>query len=93
MMDKNEILKKLSEHKASIQEKYGVEKIGLFGSYAKGKQTPQSDINIYIESKHKTFRNLLDYGSNLKDFITKKLIWFISIKEAKERFLSLFKRN
>ena len=57
-MKKEEILKTLKEHKSYIQENYEVEKIGLFGSYAKDTQTDQSDIDIYVEFKHKTFRNL-----------------------------------
>lgn len=72
-MDKNEILQKLSEHKAYIQSNYEVEKIGLFGSYAKDKQTPQSDIDIYVEFRHKTFRNLAGLWVYLEEFYNKKI--------------------
>ena len=38
-MTKNDILEKLSEKKDYIQNTFEVEKIGLFGSYAKDMQT------------------------------------------------------
>lgn len=72
-MDKSEILQKLSEHKAYIQSNYEVEKIGLFGSYAKDKQTPQSDIDIYVEFRHKTFRNLAGLWVYLEELYHKKI--------------------
>lgn len=67
-MTKNDVLQKLSEEKEYIQKTYGVDKIGLFGSYAKDMQTPNSDIDIYVEFRHKTFDNLTglwDYLENI----------------------------
>ena len=49
MMTLNSIKKIIKEHKAEIQEKYFVEKIGVFGSYVKGEQKPESDIDILVE--------------------------------------------
>jgi len=72
-MDKKEILKKLSEHKVYIQNSYEVEKIGLFGSYAKDMQTDKSDIDIYVEFKHKTFRNLAGLWVYLEELYHKKI--------------------
>ena len=39
----------LSEKSEYLAEAYGVKKIGLFGSYAKGTQTEVSDIDIIVE--------------------------------------------
>lgn len=52
-MTKNEILNTLAENKSYIEKEFEVEKIGLFGSYAKEQQTQGSDIDIYVEFKHK----------------------------------------
>ncbi|MEA2099062.1 MAG: nucleotidyltransferase family protein [Campylobacterota bacterium] len=43
------ILEFLSQHKEEFLKKYGVTKIGLFGSYARGDFTKDSDIDIAIE--------------------------------------------
>jgi len=39
----------LRECLPEIREKYGVTSIGVFGSYARGDATPESDIDIIIE--------------------------------------------
>lgn len=66
-MTKDEILQKLTQEKEYIQTHFEVEKIGLFGSYAKDQQTPQSDIDIYVEFKNKTFDNLTGLWNYLED--------------------------
>ena len=48
-MTKQDILDFLSQHKESFAEKYGVTKIGLFGSYARDEAQEKSDIDIFAE--------------------------------------------
>ena len=57
-MNKEEVLSILVDNKNYIEKKFDVDKIGLFGSYAKNKQTGESDIDFYVEFKRKTFDNL-----------------------------------
>ena len=58
-MNKHEIINFLVEHKQELREKYGVTKIGLFGSYAKGEGKSGSDIDIAVEinsqNKYRSF--------------------------------------
>jgi len=48
-MTKTEILEFLSAHKEAYARKYGVTKIGLFGSVARGEASRESDIDIFAE--------------------------------------------
>lgn len=50
-MTKEEVLDFLKTKKDYIQSHFGVLSIGLFGSYARGDNTPQSDLDIAIELK------------------------------------------
>jgi predicted nucleotidyltransferase len=43
---KNAILKFLKEKKEEFKKTFSIEKIGLYGSYSRGDQTPDSDIDI-----------------------------------------------
>jgi predicted nucleotidyltransferase len=43
------ILEKLRQHKPELQRKYPVTRIGVFGSYARGEATKDSDIDIAVE--------------------------------------------
>ena len=66
-MTKNEILNTLIKAKPYLEEKYGVEKIGLFGSYSRDEATSKSDIDIYVELKENTFRKLAGLWNYLDD--------------------------
>lgn len=49
MLNKEKIISLLSEHKPFLEKEMGVRKIGLFGSYAKDRQTAESDVDIYLD--------------------------------------------
>ncbi len=66
-MTKEEILQKLKEHKPYIEERYGVEKIGLFGSYARGEATKESDIDIFVRFDEPKFRKIAGLWNFLED--------------------------
>lgn len=64
------ILTKIAENKSTIT-KYGVSKIGLFGSYLRNEQKPNSDIDILVDfEKGKiTFDNYMDLKFFLEDLL------------------------
>ena len=49
----------LNEYKTEIFKNFGVLKIGIFGSFAKREEKPDSDIDIFVEFSpgKKTFDN------------------------------------
>jgi predicted nucleotidyltransferase len=65
-MNAIEILKK---HEDVIKQKYGVKKIGVFGSFARGEEKEGSDIDFLVEFKEgsKTFDNYIDLKYFLQD--------------------------
>ncbi len=48
-MTKAYIIDFLSNNKQELQKKYGITKIGLFGSYARDEANDESDIDIAVE--------------------------------------------
>ena len=60
MINKNYILNKIKTNKATIIA-YGVQNVGLFGSYIRGEQTEHSDIDILIvfEPEKESFDNYM----------------------------------
>ena len=49
MKDLEEIKRKLAELKPVLREKFKVESIGLFGSYVRGEQKGESDLDVLVE--------------------------------------------
>ena len=55
-MTKQTILDYLNTHKKEFQEEYEIEKIGLFGSYARDEAGIDSDIDIFVKMKPDFFK-------------------------------------
>ena len=82
-MTKSEILLFLQTHKEELYEKYGLTKIGLFGSYAQGGYTDESDIDLYAEFKEKKFRHIAGAWNYLEDNLGRKVDLFYPHKNMR----------
>ncbi len=49
MRTKDEILSLLSDNKAALKAKYPLRKMAIFGSFSRGDQTRQSDVDILVD--------------------------------------------
>ena len=47
-MGKQEIIKIIRNKKPEMESRYGVQRLGLFGSYVRGRQRKKSDIDILV---------------------------------------------
>jgi len=72
-MTKKEILDFLQNHRRELKERYGILRIGLFGSYAKERATPQSDIDLYAEFQERKFRKIAGAWNYLEKNLGKKV--------------------
>ena len=61
----------LSEKSEYLAETYGVKKIGLFGSYAKGTQTETSDIDIIVEFETPLGFKFMEFADYLEELLGK----------------------
>ncbi len=80
MLTKNEILDYLREVKPKLQAD-GIEKLGLFGSYAKDRADVASDVDIVIKTTDDFVRKFRGFKG------------FIYLDELRDDFISKFKRQ
>jgi len=52
MRTKEQVVKLLREKYPYLAAEYGVKKVGIFGSYAKGVPDETSDVDIIVEFEH-----------------------------------------
>jgi len=71
-LNSKEIIKKIESNKKEMRKK-GVKKIGLFGSFAKGKQRRRSDVDIFIEFSKPTFDNYAEVLEFLEKMFKRKI--------------------
>ena len=84
MKTRDQILKFLAQNKNLFRDKYHIIRIGLFGSYARGEQTPKSDIDLLVEFEENT-QDLYEIKLQLKDFFKKNLE--IEIDICREKYI------
>ena len=70
MKQLGEIEKKLKELKPTLRDKYKVKTIGVFGSYIRGEQKRESDLDVLVEFSEPI--GLLTF-IELEDFLSEKL--------------------
>lgn len=65
----------IKEHENTIKDKYHVQKIGVFGSFARGEEKEGSDIDILVEFEKggKTFDAYMDLKYFLEDLFNRKV--------------------
>jgi uncharacterized protein len=67
-----DILSKLEMLKPILKDRYQVETISFFGSYARGEQQKKSDVDILVEFSHPNNIDLFDF-IELEEFLSKQL--------------------
>lgn len=71
MIRREEIIAYLQENKKVFHDLYGIQKIGLFGSFAREEQTDNSDLDILIEMDSTT-ENIFDKRIQLQELLMKR---------------------
>lgn len=92
MTDK-EILNILRKEKPYLQENFGLLSIGLFGSYAKGMERPDSDIDVFVELTEPRFDFLAGLQIYLESRLGKPVEVVRKRKGLSERFLRRIEKN
>jgi len=60
---------KLTELKPILQQKYPVESIAIFGSYARNEQTEVSDVDVMIELNGKMGIDFIRMANEIEDYL------------------------
>ena len=79
MISKNIILSAMRTHKPQLAS-FGIKKIGLFGSYVRDEQQPQSDIDILVdfEPEKETFDNFMNMYNYIEEMFSNEKIEIVT---------------
>ena len=84
MKTKDQIMIFLGQNKKLFRERYHIIRVGLFGSFARGEQNIDSDIDLLVEFEDNT-EDLYDLKLQLKDFFLNEL--GIEIDICREKYI------
>ena len=58
--EKTDVLRIIRENQSKMAARFTVQRIGVFGSFARGQAGPESDVDILVELNEPTFDNYMD---------------------------------
>ena len=88
ILSKELIKQSLVDNRETLR-KYGVKRIGLFGSYVRGTATAESDIDFIVELERLTFRDYMGLALFLEDLFERNvdLVTATSIKQRLKPYI------
>lgn len=69
MINKEKIITLLKEYKKEQADRFGVTKMGVFGSVARGSVNEDSDIDIVVELRKRNLLNRIGLRMSLENFL------------------------
>jgi hypothetical protein len=73
MLTREHIVELLREQSAYLASEFGIRKIGIFGSFAKGHPNEQSDIDILVEFERPIGLRFIELGEYLEKLLGRKV--------------------
>jgi hypothetical protein len=86
IMDKDTIIEKLKNYKKKSDYSDKIKELGMFGSYATGKNSVKSDIDIFIKLEPAKMFDLIGVKNDLEKLFGKK-IDIIAIRKSMNEYL------
>lgn len=69
----NGIIQILQENKAELFKKYPIKTMALFGSYSRGEETPESDVDVMVDLSGPIGIKFLDLNYEIEKLLCKKV--------------------
>ncbi|OAV68489.1 Nucleotidyltransferase domain protein [Bacteroidales bacterium Barb6XT] len=92
-MEQRVILNLLGEFKRLHGAEYGITRIGIFGSVARGEQTAESDVDIYFEAPPMCLFTLVHLKHELEDVLKAPVDVFRKHSNMRPRFVQRIEKE
>lgn len=89
MLVLQDCINKLTDFKAAFSQKYGIIKLGIFGSVARNENTENSDIDIVVEVQKPTLKLMYELKEALKTLFACE----VDLVRFRDSLRPLFKSN
>ena len=90
---RNEILNTLRDIKPTLEEKYYLVELALFGSYARNEQTEYSDIDLMVSTNGGAFRDFSSLYHQLKQFFPQHKVQMVSKKAITPQYFERIEKD
>jgi hypothetical protein len=87
-----DIRKELARHKPTLEEKYSVESLAIFGSYARGTASEDSDLDILVRFKKPIGLDFVTLAEELESLLQVK-VDLVSANAVKPKMMDHVREN
>ena len=84
MKTREEIEKTLKQYKPLLRKQFKVKEIGVFGSYARGEESEESDVDILVEFYETIGWEFVDVKEYLEEILGKR-VDLVTVKALKRQ--------
>ncbi len=88
---REEVLALIEQNQTALRN-LGVRRLGLFGSYARGEATPESDLDFVVELSDKSFDAYMDLKHFLEELFRSR-VDLVTVGSIKPRLLPIIQRE
>lgn len=88
----NTIITILKEHKKELFENYPIKSLALFGSYSRGDNNKNSDVDIMVELTEPSFDAFCNLSDKLKKILKKK-VDLVSKDGVKNKYFQFLEKD
>ncbi len=92
-MTNQQVLSILKKEKTNLANRFGIEELALFGSYARGDENPNSDVDLLVSFKSIDFNNLMSAYIYLEKLLQKKVDLIRKGPHITDQFLNRIKKD
>ena len=89
MLELQDCISKLASFKSTVAQKFGITKLGIFGSVARKENTENSDIDIVVEVKKPSLQLMYE----LKEALKQLFMCEVDLVRFRDSLRPLFKSN
>jgi predicted nucleotidyltransferase len=86
MMKTHKLLAILKEYKNQVSEEYGLQEIGIFGSFARAEASDNSDVDVVIRVRKPDLFMLAGIKSDLEELLNRP-VDIVTYRETMNQFL------
>jgi predicted nucleotidyltransferase len=90
--DKIDVLRVIRGIHSELAGRFTVQRIGVFGSFAKGDEGPESDVDIIVELAEPTFDHYMDLKFRLEE-VLKRPVDLVMADTVKPRIKPIIERE
>ena len=86
MKTKEECIRLINSCRQELQQEYGIRSLRIFGSVARGEQTEDSDIDVYLETSKPSMFAMVHIKEDLQDLFGCR-VDLVRLREHMDSFL------